>query len=165
MPINDYMKEKDRFKLAMEINGIIAAPSFQSWMEGQPLDIQSLLYQPNGRPRVSIFYTAHLNEQERMFITTLILENMLGWMRTQSGTTSLRAILYIDEMFGYFPPYPKNPPTKEPLLRLLKQARAFGIGSGASRHKIRVTLDYKGLTNAGTWFIGRLQSENDKKER
>ena len=163
MPINDYMKEKDRFKLAMEINGIIAAPSFKSWMDGQPLDIQSLLYQPNGRPRVSIFYTAHLNEQERMFITTLLLENMLGWMRTQSGTTSLRAILYIDEMFGYFPPYPKNPPTKEPLLRLLKQARAFGLGLVLATQNPG-DLDYKGLTNAGTWFIGRLQSENDKKK-
>lgn len=163
MPINDYMKERDRFKLAMSLNSIIAAPSFQSWMDGQPLDIQSLLYQPNGRPRVSIFYISHLNEQERMFITTLILENMLSWMRTQSGTTSLRAILYIDEMFGYFPPYPKNPPTKEPLLRLLKQARAFGLGLVLATQNPG-DLDYKGLTNAGTWFIGRLQSENDQKK-
>ncbi len=162
-PIDEYMKEKDRFKLAMELNGIIASPSFQSWLHGQPLDIQSLLYQPNGRPRVSIFYTAHLNEQERMFITTLILENMLGWMRSLSGTTSLRALLYIDEMFGYFPPYPKNPPTKEPILRLLKQARAYGIGLILATQNPG-DLDYKGLTNMGTWFIGRLQSDNDRKK-
>lgn len=162
-PINEYMKEKDRFKLAMELNSIIASPSFQSWLTGQPIDIQSLLYQPNGRPRVSIFYIAHLNEQERMFITTLILENMLGWMRTLSGTTSLRALLYIDEMFGYFPPYPKNPPTKDPILRLLKQARAFGLGLILATQNPG-DLDYKGLTNAGTWFIGRLQSDNDRQK-
>src|SRR5690606_28503424 len=125
--VDEYISEKDRYKLAMELNNIIAAPSFQSWMNGEPMDIQNLLYQPDGRPRVSIFYIAHLSEPERMFMMTLLLENMLGWMRTLSGTTSLRALLYIDEMFGYFPPHPRNPPTKEPLLRLLKQARAFGV--------------------------------------
>ncbi|HEX2618525.1 MAG TPA: DUF87 domain-containing protein, partial [Phototrophicaceae bacterium] len=160
-PIDKYISEKARFKLSMDLNSIIAAPSFQSWLSGQSLDIQRLLYQPNGRPRISIFYIAHLSEAERMFITTLILENMLGWMRTLSGTTSLRALLYVDEMFGYFPPYPKNPPTKEPMLRLLKQARAFGIGLILATQNPG-DLDYKGLSNAGTWFIGRLQSDNDK---
>ena len=158
--VDQYMNEKARYNLAMEMNNIIAAPSFQSWMQGEPLDIQHLLYQPNGRPRVSIFYTAHLNDQERMFITTLLLESMIGWMRTLSGTPSLRALLYIDEIFGYFPPYPKNPPTKEPMMRLLKQARAFGIGLILATQNPG-DLDYKGLTNAGTWFIGRLQSNND----
>jgi hypothetical protein len=162
-PIDQAINEKKRYALAMELNNIIAAPSFQSWLQGQPLDIQKLLYQPNGRPKVSIFYTAHLNDQERMFITTLILESMIGWMRTLSGTPSLRAILYIDEMFGLFPPYPKNPPTKEPLLRLVKQARAFGIGLILATQNPG-DLDYKGLSNAGTWFIGRLSSENDRKK-
>lgn len=162
-PIDQAMSEKKRYSLAMELNNIIAAPSFQSWLQGQPLDIQNLLYQPNGRPRVSIFYTAHLSDQERMFITTLILESMIGWMRTLSGTPSLRAILYIDEVFGLFPPYPKNPPTKEPLLRLIKQARAFGVGLILATQNPG-DLDYKGLSNAGTWFIGRLSSENDRKK-
>lgn len=162
-PIDEYMPEKARFKLAMELNSIIAAPSFQSWIQGEPMDIQNLLYQPNGRPRVSIFYIAHLSEAERQFIITLLLENMLGWMRTLSGTTSLRALLYIDEMFGYFPPYPRNPPTKEPILRLLKQARAFGLGLILATQNPG-DLDYKGLSNAGTWFIGRLTSENDKQK-
>lgn len=162
-PIDKYISEKERLKLAVALNSIIAAPSFQSWITGQSMDIQRLLYQPNGRPKVSIFYTAHLSEAERMFIMTLILENLLGWMRTLSGTTSLRALLYIDELFGYFPPYPLNPPTKEPLLRLLKQARAFGVGLVLATQNPG-DLDYKGLTNAGTWFIGRLQSENDKRK-
>ena len=161
--VDDYMTEKKRYSLAMEMNNIIASPSFQSWMQGEPLDIQKLLYQPNGRPKVSIFYIAHLNESERMFITTLILEAMLSWMRTLSGTTSLRALLYIDEMYGYFPPYPKNPPTKGPLMRMLKQARAFGIGLIMATQNPG-DLDYKGLSNMGTWFIGRLQSENDLKK-
>ncbi|MFN8562961.1 MAG: DUF87 domain-containing protein [Anaerolineae bacterium] len=160
-PIDDYIAEKQRQKLALDLNNIVAAPSFQSWLSGDPMDIQSLLYTPEGRPRVSIFYIAHLSESERQFITTLLLENMLGWMRTLSGTTSLRALLYIDEMFGYFPPYPRNPPTKEPLLRLLKQARAFGLGMILATQNPG-DLDYKGLSNAGTWMIGRLQSENDK---
>jgi hypothetical protein len=163
MNVDDMVSEKARGKLAMELNNIVAAPSFQSWMNGDPLDFQSLLYQRNGRPRISIFYTAHLNEAERLFITTLLLENALSWMRQQSGTTSLRALLYIDEMFGYFPPYPRNPPTKDPILRLLKQARAFGLGLILATQNPG-DLDYKGLTNAGTWFIGRLQAENDKKK-
>ncbi len=159
--VDDYIGEKDRYRLAMELNNIIAAPSFKSWIDGEPMDIQKLLYRPDGRPKVSIFYTAHLSEPERMFITTLLLENLTGWMRTLSGTTSLRALLYIDEMYGYFPPYPRNPPTKEPIVRLLKQARAFGLGLILATQNPG-DLDYKGLSNAGTWFIGRLQSENDK---
>ncbi|MBI5667179.1 MAG: DUF87 domain-containing protein [Chloroflexi bacterium] len=162
LPIDEYMSEKARVKLAMSLNNIIAAPSFQSWIRGEPLNIQSLLYQPNGRAHVSIFYLAHLTEAERQFIITLLLENMLTWMRGLSGTTSLRALLYIDEMFGYFPPYPLNPPTKEPILRLLKQARAFGLGLILATQNPG-DLDYKGLSNAGTWFIGRLQSENDRR--
>ncbi|MFZ4816191.1 MAG: helicase HerA domain-containing protein [Phototrophicaceae bacterium] len=161
--VDQYINEKKRYKLAMDLNNIVASPSFQSWIRGEPLDIQTLMYQPNGRPRVSIFYIAHLSQQERMFIITLILENLLAWMRMQSGTTSLRAILYIDEMFGFFPSYPQNPPTKDPILRLLKQARAFGLGLILATQNPG-DLDYKGLANAGTWFIGRLQSENDRKK-
>jgi hypothetical protein len=160
-PLDEYISEKARMKLAMEMNSIVAAPSFQSWLNGDPMDIQSLLYQPDGKPRVSIFYIAHLSEAERQFVITLLLETMHGWMRTLSGTTSLRCLLYIDEMFGYFPPYPRNPPTKEPILRLLKQARAFGIGLVLATQN-PADLDYKGLSNAGTWFIGRLQSDQDK---
>jgi hypothetical protein len=163
MPVDQYMNEKKRYKIAMELNNIIASPTFQTWLHGDPMDIQQLLYTPNGRPRVSIFYTAHLNDQERMFITTLILESMVGWMRSLPGTPSLRAMLYIDEMYGYFPPYPKNPPTKAPIMRLLKQARAFGVGLVLATQNPG-DLDYKGLTNMGTWFIGRLQSDNDRKK-
>ncbi|NDJ85512.1 MAG: DUF87 domain-containing protein [Chloroflexi bacterium] len=163
--INTLFPEKDRFKLAMELNNIIASPSFQSWLQGEPLDFQNLLYvnTPQGpKPRVNIFYTAHLGENQRSFIITLILESILAGMRRMRGTSSLRALLYFDEVFGHFPPYPKNPPTKEPLMRLLKQGRAFGIGTVLATQNPG-DLDYKGLTNAGTWFIGRLQTENDKK--
>lgn len=160
-PVEQYISEKKRYKLAMEMNNVIASPSFQTWLQGEPLDIQNLLYRPDGKPRVSIFYIAHLNDQERMFIMTLLLENLVSWMRMQRGTPSLRALLYIDELYGYFPPYPSNPPTKGPLMRLLKQARAFGLGLILATQNPG-DLDYKGLTNAGTWFIGRLQSKNDR---
>lgn len=159
--VDTFFPEKDRFALAMELNHIIAAPSFQSWLQGETLDIQNLLYTPDGQPRVSIFYIAHLNDAERMFIVTLLLENLLAWMRTLSGTTSLRALLYFDEVFGFFPSHPYNPPSKEPLLRLLKQARAFGLGVMLATQN-PADIDYKGLANAGTWFVGKLQTENDK---
>src|SRR5258707_584322 len=159
--VDTFFPEKDRFKLAMELNNIIAAPSFQSWITGEPMDVSRLLYTAEGRPRVAIFYIAHLSEAERTFMITLLLENMLAWMRTLSGTTSLRALLYFDEVFGHFPPAPRNPPTKEPMLRLIKQARAFGLGVILSTQNPG-DLDYKGLSNARTWLIGKLQTENDK---
>ncbi len=160
--VNTFFKEKDRFKLAQELNNIVAAPSFQTWINGEPLDMRRMLYTDKGKARVSIFYLAHLNDAERTFIITLLLENVLAWMRTLSGTTSLRAIIYFDEVFGHFPPAPRNPPTKDPMLRILKQARAFGIGAVLATQNPG-DLDYKGLSNAGSWFIGKLQTENDKK--
>ena len=160
MPVNDFFPEKDRFALAMALNAVIASPSFKAWETGVPMDMQSLLYTPEGKPRVSIFYIAHLNDNERMFAMTLILETLLNWVRRQSGTESLRALLYIDEIFGFFPPI-SNPPSKMPLLRLLKQARAFGVGVVLATQN-PVDLDYKGLSNIGTWWIGRLQTDTDR---
>ncbi len=160
MDLDSFFPSKDRFELAMSLNNLLAAPGFSSWMEGEPLSIQDLLYGPNGKPRHSIFSIAHLSDAERMFFVSLLLNQTLGWMRSQSGTTSLRAILYMDEIFGYFPPV-ANPPSKLPLLTLLKQGRAFGLGVVLATQN-PVDLDYKGLANTGTWFIGRLQTERDK---
>ena len=158
--INSYFPEKDRFELSMLLNNILAAPSFQSWISGHPLDIQSLLYGSDGHPKHSVFYIAHLSDSERMFFVTLLYSAVETWMRSQKGTTSLRAILYFDEIFGYIPPI-SNPPSKMPMLRMLKQARAFGVGQVLVTQN-PVDLDYKGLSNTGTWFIGRLQTERDK---
>ena len=158
--VDTFFPEKDRFELSMSLNNIIAAPSFQSWLNGQPLDIAGFLGTPAGKPRHSIFYIAHLSDAERMFFVTMLLNQVITWMRTQPGTTSLRALLYMDEIFGFFPPV-ANPPSKQPMLTLLKQARAFGVGVVLTTQN-PVDLDYKGLTNAGTWFIGRLQTERDK---
>lgn len=160
MDLDSFFPSKDRFELAMSLNNLLAAPGFNSWMEGEPLDLQQILHTPDGKPRVSIFSIAHLNDAERMFFVSLLLNQTLGWMRGQSGTTSLRAILYMDEIFGYFPPV-ANPPSKLPLLTLLKQGRAFGLGVVLVTQN-PVDLDYKGLSNTGTWFIGRLQTERDK---
>ena len=158
--VNTFFPEKDRFSLAMLLNNILAAPAFQTWIEGQPLDIPSLLYTPDNRPRHSVFYIAHLTDAERMFFVTLLYSAVEAWMRSQSGTPSLRAILYFDEIFGYIPPI-GNPPSKQPMLRMLKQARAFGVGQVLVTQN-PVDLDYKGLSNTGTWFIGKLQTEQDK---
>ncbi len=160
LDVNSFFPEKDRFGLAMRINSMLASPSFQSWMEGDPLDVQSLLYTADGRPRHSIFYIAHLSEEERMFFVTLLYSNIETWMRGQSGTTSLRAIVYFDEIFGYMPPL-GNPPSKTVMLRMLKQARAFGVGMVLATQN-PVDVDYKGLSNTGTWFIGKLGTEQDK---
>ncbi len=160
MDLDSFFPAKERFELAMSLNNLVAAPGFAAWMEGEPLDIQQILHTANGKPRIAIFSIAHLSDSERMFFVSLLLNQTLGWMRTQSGTTSLRAILYMDEIFGYFPPV-ANPPSKLPLLTLLKQGRAFGLGVVLATQN-PVDLDYKGLSNAGTWFIGRLQTDRDK---
>ncbi|MCX6029425.1 MAG: ATP-binding protein [Chloroflexi bacterium] len=158
--VETFFPEKDRFGLAMTLNNIIASPSFGAWMTGEPLDIGAMLHSATGKPRHNIFYIAHLSDPERMFFVTILLEQIISWMRAQPGTTSLRAIVYMDEIFGYFPPT-ANPPSKRPMLTLMKQARAFGVGMMLTTQN-PVDLDYKGLTNAGTWFIGKLQAERDK---
>ena len=160
LELESFYPSKDRFALAMRLNNILAAPGFENWLAGDPLEVGSLLYTSAGKPRVSIFSIAHLGDGERMFFVSLLLNQVLGWTRAQSGTTSLRAIVYMDEIFGYFPPV-ANPPSKAPLLTLLKQARAHGVGVVLATQN-PVDLDYKGLANAGTWFIGRLQTERDK---
>jgi hypothetical protein len=158
--LDSFYPSKGRFALAMQLNNLLASPGFSAWLEGEALDVGQMLHSPEGKPRLAIFSIAHLNDAERMFFVTLLLSQTLGWVRAQSGTTSLRAILYMDEIFGYFPPV-ANPPSKQPLLTLLKQARAFGLGVVLATQN-PVDLDYKGLANTGTWFIGRLQTERDK---
>ena len=158
--VDTFFPAKDRMSLALQINNILAAPSFDMWRSGQPLDISRLLFASDGRPRHSIFYLAHLSDSERMFFVTILFSAVETWMRTQPGATSLRALLYMDEIFGYLPPT-ANPPSKEPLLRMLKQARAFGLGLVLATQN-PVDVDYKALSNAGTWFIGKLQTEQDK---
>ena len=160
LDLDSFYPAKERFELATQLNAVLASPSFEQWLDGEPLDAGALLYGPTGRPRVSIVSIAHLGDAERMFFVSLLLNEVVSWMRTESGTTSLRALIYIDEIAGYFPPV-ANPPSKAPLLTLLKQARAFGIGVLLASQNT-VDLDYKGLANCGTWFLGRLQTERDK---
>jgi hypothetical protein len=160
MDVDSFFPAKERFELAMSLNNLLASPGFETWMSGTPIDIDKMLYDDSGKPRVAILSIAHLSEAERMFFVSLILNETLSWIRSKPGTTSLRALLYIDEIFGYMPPV-ANPPSKQPLLTLLKQARAFGLGVVLATQN-PVDLDYKGLSNTGTWFIGRLQTERDK---
>jgi hypothetical protein len=160
LDLESFFPSTERFELAMRLNNLLAAPGFELWMQGEPMDVGRFLYTAAGKPRVAIFSIAHLGDAERMSFVSLLLNQVLGWMRGQEGTTSLRAILYMDEIFGFFPPV-ANPPSKPPLLTLLKQARAFGLGVVLATQN-PVDLDYKGLSNTGTWFLGRLQTDRDK---
>jgi hypothetical protein len=160
MDLDTFYPAKERFQLAMRLNNLLAAPGFEAWLEGEPLNINRMLFSESGKPRASIFTISHLSDSERMFFVSMLLNEVVAWMRAQAGTSSLRAILYMDEIFGYFPPV-KNPPSKAPLLTLLKQARAVGLGVVLSTQN-PVDLDYKGLSNTGSWFLGRLQTAGDK---
>ncbi len=159
-PLEQVIPEKERRALAMSLNSLVASPSFSSWMQGQPVDIGALLWTPDGRPRAAVVYLAHLSEPERQFVVTLLLGRFVTWMRQQPGTSALRALIYMDEMFGFAPPT-AAPPSKKPILTLFKQARAYGVGFIAATQN-PVDLDYKAMSNAGTWMIGRLQTERDK---
>jgi len=159
LPLDSFYSQDDRFKLATKFNSLLASPDFSLWLQGESLDIQKLLYDEDGKAKISIFSISHLNDEQRMFFVTLLLNQYISWMRRQSGSTALKALLYMDEIYGYFPPS-KNPPSKEPMMLLLKQARAFGLGVILSTQN-PVDLDYKGLSNIGTWFIGRLQTAQD----
>ena len=158
--VNEFFPAKEREKLALQLNNILAAPSFQAWLQGEPLDVAQLMFAKDGRPRHSVFTLSHLSDSERMFFVTLLYSAIETWMRTQSGSSTLRAIVYFDEIHGYLPPV-AEPPSKGPMLRLLKQARAFGVGQLLATQN-PVDVDYKALSNAGTWFIGKLQTERDK---
>jgi hypothetical protein len=160
MNIDSFFPAKDRFTLAMALNNLLAAPGFEAWMEGTPLNAKNLLYTDEGKPRISVMAISHLDDAQRMFFVSMLLNELIAWMRSQPGTSSLRAILYMDEIFGYMPPV-ANPPSKKLFLTLLKQARAYGLGLVLATQN-PVDLDYKGLSNTGTWFIGRLQTERDK---
>ena len=160
MNVDSFFPAKDRFALAMRLNNLLAAPGFEAWMQGEALNAKSLLYTEEGKPRISVMSIAHLDDSQRMFFVSMLLNEIIAWMRAQPGTSSLRAILYMDEIFGYLPPV-ANPPSKRLFLTLLKQARAYGLGLVLSTQN-PVDLDYKGLSNTGTWFIGRMQTERDK---
>ncbi len=158
LSLESFYPRSKRMQLALKLNNLISSPSFSTWLEGEPLSIENLLFSGD-KPKISILYIAHLNDKERMFFVTLLLNRLISWMRRQSGTSALRALLYMDEIFGFFPPN-ANPPSKEPMLLLLKQARAYGLGIVLSTQN-PVDLDYKGLANIGTWFLGRLQTKQD----
>ena len=160
LELESFFPAADRFGLATAFNNVLAAPAFDAWLEGEPLSIDHLLHTAEGKPRVAVISIAHLGDRERMFFVSLLLNELLAWMRGQQGTTSLRALFYMDEVFGFFPPV-ANPPSKTPLLTLLKQGRAFGLGCLLATQN-PVDLDYKGLANCGTWWLGRLQTERDK---
>jgi hypothetical protein len=159
MDLQSFYPAEQRHKLALQLNALLASPGFSAWLEGEPLDVRRFLWTAEGKPRISIFSIAHLSDAERMFFVSLLLNQLVSWMRRQPGTGSLRAICYMDEVFGFLPPV-AEPASKRPLLSLLKQGRAFGLGVVLATQN-PADIDYKALSNCGTWFLGRLQTERD----
>jgi Helicase HerA, central domain len=158
--VDTFFPPKERNELALKLNGLVASPAFAAWSAGRPLDPATLLRTPEGKPRCAIVYLAHLSDQERQFVVTLVLSKLVTWMRGQPGTSDLRTLAYMDEVFGFVPPT-AMPPAKKPILTILKQGRAFGVGMALATQN-PVDLDYKAMSNAGTWLVGRLQTERDK---
>jgi hypothetical protein len=158
--VDTFFPPKERTELALRLNALVASPSFAAWGAGEPLDPATLLRTPDGKPRCAIVYLAHLSDAERQFVVTLVLSKLVTWMRGQPGTSDLRTLAYMDEVFGFVPPT-AMPPAKKPILTILKQGRAFGVGMALATQN-PVDLDYKAMSNAGTWLVGRLQTERDK---
>jgi hypothetical protein len=158
--VNTFFPPKDRTELALSLNGLLASPGFEAWTKGAPLDIDSLLWDEQGKPQAAVIYLAHLSDEERQFAVTLVLSKLITWMRSQPGSDELRVLSYMDEVYGFVPPV-AEPPAKRAILTIMKQARAFGVGMLLSTQN-PVDLDYKAMSNAGTWCVGRLQTERDK---
>jgi hypothetical protein len=170
LPTDEVFGEKERKKLALAVNNILASPTFKYWTAGvvgldfdeiSRVAVRDEIETTVKKPAVSVFYLAHLDDAERMFFITLLAQELVGWMRRQPGAADLAMLFYLDEIFGYLPSYPYNPPSKGPLTMLLKQGRAFGLGSLLTTQNPG-DIDYKALTNCGTWFVGKLSTQRDK---
>jgi hypothetical protein len=161
LPINSFLKRKERQDLAAALNTLLASPSFASWRQGVPLDVGEWLAPRDGRTPAVVVSVAHLDDDERALVLGVLFEDVLSWVRTLPGSSRLRALVVFDEVYGFLPPHPANPPTKRPLVALMKQARAFGVGVLVATQN-PMDLDYRALSNAGFWALGRLQTDADR---
>ncbi len=161
LPVETYMGEKARAELAADLNTLIASSSLARWREGQDLDVGTWMQPVDGKTTATIISVAHLQDDERALALGVVLEEALAWVRSLKGTKKLRGMVVFDEVYGFLPPHPHNPPTKRPMVALMKQARAFGVGCIVATQN-PMDLDYRALSNAGTWIIGRLQTEPDR---
>ena len=162
LPVDAYVSARQRAELAADLNNLIASPAFTRWREGQHLDVGAWMKPVDGKTPATIVSVAHLDETERTLVLGVILEEALTWVRSLPGTARLRALVVLDEVYGFLPPHPRNPPTKRPIVALVKQARAFGVGVIIATQN-PMDLDYRALSNAGTWMLGRLQTDADRK--
>ena len=161
LELNEFLPKSERKALAAALNTLLASPSFASWREGATLDIAQWMEPREGRTQGVIVSVAHLDDDERALVLGVILEEVLSWVRTLPGSQRLRALIVFDEVYGFMPPHPQNPPTKRPLVALMKQARAFGVGVLVATQN-PMDLDYRALGNAGLWLVGRLQTDADR---
>jgi hypothetical protein len=155
------LPKSERKALAAALNTLLASPTFASWRQGVTLDVAAWLTPRDGRTPAVIVSVAHLDDDERALVLGVLLEEVLSWVRALPGSQRLRALLVFDEVYGYLPPHPQNPPTKRPLVALMKQGRAFGVGVLIATQN-PMDLDYRALSNAGLWCVGRLQTDADR---
>jgi len=161
LPVDTYLPKSERRALAAALNSLIASPTFESWRSGAPIDVEGWLRPVNARAPAVIVSVAHLDDEERALVLGVLLEELLAYTRSLPGSQRLKALCVFDEVYGFLPPYPANPPTKRPLVALMKQARAFGVGVVLATQN-PMDLDYRALGNAGIWFLGRLQTDADR---
>ncbi len=179
LAVNSFLKKRERANLAAALNNLLASPTFCSWRKGTSLDIAEWVAPKNGgssttpqrgssttpqlrrRTPAVIVSVAHLDEEERALVLGVLLEEILSWVRGLPGSERLKALVVFDEVYGFLPPHPANPPTKRPMVALMKQARAFGVGVVVATQN-PMDLDYRALSNAGIWCIGRLQTDADR---
>jgi hypothetical protein len=161
LSVEDFIGLRQRRELAADLNTLIASPSFQAWRQGQDLDVAKWMEPVEGKTPVTVISVAHLDDEERMLVLGVIFEEALTWVRSLPGSSRLRGLIVLDEAHGFLPPHPSNPPTKRPLVALMKQARAYGVGCVLATQN-PMDLDYRALSNAGFWALGRLQTDADR---
>jgi hypothetical protein len=161
LPIETFMPVRLRADLAADLNTLIASPSLLGWRRGPELDVARWMAPVEGKTPATIVSVAHLDDEERTLVLGVLLEEILTWVRRQRGTSRLKALIVFDEVYGFLPPHPACPPTKRPMVALMKQARAYGVGCVIATQN-PMDLDYRALSNAGTWLIGRLTTDADR---
>jgi hypothetical protein len=165
LPIDSYVSAKARADFAASLNTLLVSPSFVNWRQGASLRIGEWLKpaseRADGKTPLVIVSVAHLDDDDRALVLGVLLEEFLSWVRSLPGTQDLRALLVFDEVYGYLPPHPHKPATKQPLMLLLKQARAYGVGVILATQN-PMDIEYRALSNASLWYVGRLQTDADR---
>jgi hypothetical protein len=162
LALDEFVSVNERASLAAALNALLASPTFAAWRTGEGIDVARWMSpREDAKVPAVIVSVAHLDDEARMHVLGIVLEETLSWTRSLPGTNKLRALVVFDEVYGLVPPHPANPPTRTPLVSLMKQGRAFGVGVVLATQN-PMDLDYRTISNAGLWAVGRLQTDADR---